>query len=923
MARRNGNDKENLPPNDSSSGEPPNDDGFLLPPLGSGESPISIEEEMKRSYLDYAMSVIVSRALPDVRDGLKPVQRRILYAMSESGYLWNRPHRKSARVVGDVMGKYHPHGDQSIYDALVRMTQSFSLRVELLDGHGNFGSLDGDMPAAMRYTEVRLAPIAQNLLDDIDKNTVNFRANYDESESEPEVLPSVLPNLFINGAGGIAVGMATNIPPHNPLEIVDACLAFIDNDQITDGELTKIVKGPDFPTGGIILGTQGIKDAYKTGRGSIKLRAKVAIEKLARDREALIVSEVPYQVNKSQMIQRIADLVRTNKIEGISGLRDESDRQGVRVVIEIRKDSQADIVLNQLWSNTSLQISFSSNMLALVGGRPQMLTLKRYISEFVRFREEVVVKRTRYELSRARDRAHILAGLSIAVANIDKIIALIKKAKDSPTARAQLMKEKWKAKDVKDILTIINDQRYKIARDGSYKLSPVQARAILDLRLHRLTALGREDIAKEMKELAEKIKTFLGILGEQKKLYAVLRGELEEIRSKVKSPRRTEILKQEAENIDEDDLVQSEEAVVTVSHKGFIKRAPLADWRAQKRGGKGKAAMLVKDTDFAARIFITNTKDRILFFSSLGKVYQMKAWRLPQGAVRTRGKAMTSLLQMSKSEFITSVMPVSAEQEQREDLFVMFATRKGYVRRNKLSDFININRNGKIAMKLEQDDDIVSVALCSVADDVLLTTQAGMCVRFSLEEVRVFSSRTSAGVRGISLEPRDSVISMSIMHHVDASPEERNAYIRRSRTDDDGGDEASEVKRVKLSDKRFEELQAKEEFVLTISIKGYGKRSSSYAFRTTKRGGKGIVAMKTGSRNGVLVGAFPVDNEDEIMVITDDGQAIRCAVDGVRLAGRTTQGVKVLNTKGNVVSTTRIEEDDSHSSQNIGSIGSE
>lgn len=884
-----------------------------LPPLESGVSQIFIETEMKRSYLDYAMSVIVSRALPDVRDGLKPVQRRILYAMSESGYLWNRPHRKSARVVGDVMGKYHPHGDQSIYDALVRMTQSFSLRVELLDGHGNFGSLDGDMPAAMRYTEVRIAPIAQYMLEDIDRNTVDWRANYDESEREPEILPAILPNLLINGAGGIAVGMATNIPPHNPGEIIDACLAYIDDKEITDVAIGKIVKGPDFPTGGIILGDSGIKEMQKSGRGSIKLRAKVEIEKIAREREAIIVTEVPYQVNKSHMIQKIADLVRANKIEGISGLRDESDRQGVRVVIEIKRDSQADIVLNQLWSNTSLQISFSANMLALVGGRPEMLTLRRFIQEFINFREEVVLRRTRFELSRARDRAHILAGLSIAVANTDKIIALIKKSKDAPTAREQLMKQKWPAKGVRDILKIINDQRYKIAKDGTYKLSETQARAILDLRLNRLTALGRDEIAEEMKQLAEKITTYLGILNKRDRLYAILKGELEEIRKKLPSPRRTEIIKQEAESIDEDDLVQSEESVVTVSHKGFIKRAPLTTWRAQKRGGKGKAAMLVKDTDFAYNIFTTNTRDRILFFSSLGKVYQMKAWRLPQGAMRTRGKAMTSLLQMGKNESITSVMPISIEQENKEDLFVMFATRRGYVRRNKLADFININRNGKIAMKLEQGDEIVSVGLCQADDDIMLTTYDGMCVRFEIDEVRVFSSRTSAGVRGITLGSTDHIISMSVMNHVDASPEERTAYIRRTRNDDVHDEVDEDIKKIKLSDQRYKELKEKEQFVLTISTKGYGKRSSSYAFRTTKRGGKGIVAMKIGVRNGKLVGAFPVDDDNEIMVITDDGNAIRCGVKDVRSAGRTTQGVKVLNTKGNVVSTTKIDEDNSYS----------
>ena len=895
------------------------------PSSESGITPIFLEEEMKRSYLDYAMSVIVSRALPDVRDGLKPVQRRILYAMLESGYLWSRPHRKSARVVGDVMGKYHPHGDQSIYDALARMTQDFSLRVLLLDGHGNFGSLDGDLPAAMRYTEVRLAQISQNLLSDIDKNTVNFRANYDESEREPEVLPALLPNLLINGAGGIAVGMATNIPPHNPGEIIDACLAMIDKPEITDGALAKIVKGPDFPTGGIILGHSGIKSAYETGRGSIRLRAKVEVEKMSRDREAIIVTEVPYQVNKATMVQKIADLVRANKIEGISGLRDESDREGVRVVIEIRRDSQADIVLNQLWRNTPLQVSFGINMLALVGGRPLMLTLKNYVAEFLKFREEVISRRTRFELAKARDRAHILAGLSIAVANIDKVIALIRKARDTQTARAELMKRKWPAKDVRDILKIINDQRYQISRDGTYKLSEIQARSILDLRLNRLTALGREEIASEMAELKKRITEYLGILSDRKKLYAILRNELAELRKIMGMKRVTEIVQAEAESIEEDDLVHSEEVVVTVSHRGYIKRAPLSSWRAQQHGGKGRAGMLVKDADFVTRIFLVNTRDQILFFSSLGKVYQMKAWRLPQGQPKTRGKAMVNLLPLGKTEQITSIVSISAEAGEAadENRFVIFATHKGYVRRNRLADFENINRAGKIAMKLERGDRIVSVVVCHPGDDILLTTREGMCVRFPVEEVRVFTSRMSLGVRGMSLSPGDEVISMSLMAHVDATPGERTAYLRRAsamrrKEDPDEPQEKEEKEEkeeeseseVKLNDKRYQELRKAEEFVLTMSARGYGKRSSSYAYRTTRRGGKGLVAMKIGSRNGELMASFPVKDRDQIMLITEEGQAIRCPVKNVRVASRTTQGVKIFDTKDKVVSAARVEDSD-------------
>ena len=882
---------------------------------------ISLEEEMKRSYLDYAMSVIISRALPDVRDGLKPVQRRILYAMNEGGYVWNRAHRKSARIVGDVMGKYHPHGDQSIYDALARMAQPFSMRVLLLDGHGNFGSLDGDLPAAMRYTEIRLATIAQYMLEDIDRQTVDFHPNYDESEMEPEILPARIPHLLMNGAGGIAVGMATNIPPHNPGEVIEAALALMKNPDLDESAIAEIIKGPDFPTGGVILGRKGIESAYQTGRGSVIIRAKTTIETLKGNREAIIVNEMPYQVNKATMIQKIAELVKLDKIEGIANLRDESDRDGVRVVIEISRDSQSDIVLNQLWRATSLQTSFGVNMLALVNGRPSLLTPKIYLEEFIAFRKEVILRRTRFELARARERAHILAGLAIALAHIDEVIQIIKTAQDAQSARAALQKPKWAALNVKDILTIINDNRYQIAEDGTYQLSLNQAKAILDLRLNRLTALGREEISDEVKALAEKIKDFLNILGSRERLIAVIKAELEEVYKKLDSPRRTEIIAQEAEMIDEDDLVQSDEIVVTVSQNGFIKRASLDNWRTQKRGGKGRTAMVFRDQDVASDIFIANTKDRILFFSSLGKVYQMKAWRVPQGASRTKGRAMANLFPIAKNELITSVMLITKTLENKDNLFVTFATRKGYVRRNRLSDFMNIHRGGKIAMKCDTNDGIVSVCLCQSEDDLMLTTKKGSANRFSLEDVRVFSSRNSSGVIGIKLDEGDEVISMNVMNHMKATIEERDAYLQRAKQerqvqddddeyDDDSDDDTLIGDEFHLTDQRYEELKKVEQFVFALSAKGYGKRTSSYAYRLTKRGGKGMKTIQVSARNGDLIDSFPVNENDEIMVITDDGQAIRCPISNVRITGRATIGVKILDTSGQISSVTRIDKID-------------
>jgi DNA gyrase subunit A len=859
---------------------------------------------MKKSYLDYAMSVIVARALPDARDGLKPVHRRILYSMHENGYEWNKPYRKSARVVGDVIGKYHPHGDQAVYDALVRMAQDFSMRLPLIDGQGNFGSVDGDAPAAMRYTEVRLERVAGSLVEDLDKDTVDFQENYDSSEREPVVLPARFPNLLVNGAGGIAVGMATNIPPHNLGEVIDASVALIDNPGLSIEDLIAIVPGPDFPTGGIILGRQGIRAAYHLGRGAIVMRGKVEFETLRGERKAIVISEIPYQVNKAHMVERIGELVREKKLEGISALRDESDRDGYRVVIEMRRDAVPDVVLNQLYRFTALQSSFGANMVALDGGRPLVMNLKDLLTCFIAFREEVIYRRTKHLLNKARDRAHVLVGLAIAVANIDEMIKLIRAAKDANEAREQLMNRDWPARDVAAMVTLIDDPRHAVSPEGTTVLSAEQAKAILDLRLQRLTALGRDEIKAELDKLADDIADYLDILRSRARIQTIIKDELAAIKREFATPRRTVIIDQEGEMEDED-LIQREDVVVTVSHAGYVKRVPLSTYRAQRRGGKGRAGMQTREEDFVTRLFVASTHTPLLFFSSRGQVYKEKVWRLPAAAPQARGKALINILPLEQGENITTIMQLPEDESTWAKLDVMFATTRGTVRRNKLSDFADVRRSGIIAMKLDEGDGIVDVQICTENDDVLLTSMAGQCIRFAVNDVRVFQGRTSMGVRGINLAEGDKLISLSILRHVEASAEERAAYLKRANAvrrgsngeaDEQGTDQEEAEGAIELGQERYVELSAAEQFVLTISEKGYGKRTSSYEYRTTGRGGKGIVAMAITEKNGQLVASFPVEDSDQIMLVTNGGQLIRCPVDGIRVAGRSTQGVIVFST---------------------------
>jgi len=878
---------------------------------------------MKRSYLDYAMSVIVSRALPDVRDGLKPVHRRILYGMHELGLEWNKPYKKSARVVGDVIGKYHPHGDAAVYDALVRMAQDFSMSVPLVDGQGNFGSVDGDPPAAMRYTECRLARISQFLLDDLDKDTVDFQENYDGSEREPSVLPAKFPNLLVNGAGGIAVGMATNIPPHNLGEVIDACLAALDDPEISLDALCQIVQGPDFPTGGLILGRAGALAAYHKGRGTIIMRAKVDIEEIRKDRNALIVTAIPYQVNKRVLIERIADLVREKRIEGISDIWDESNRDGMRIVIELKRDAVPEVVLNQLYRYSDLQATFGANMLALNGGRPEQLNLRDMITAFTSFREQVVSRRTKYLLAKARERAHVLVGLAIAVANIDEVINLIRRAPSPVEAKEQLMARDWPAQDVAPFIALIADPRHTISEAGTYRLSAEQAQAILDLRLQRLTALGRDEIGNELKKLADQIKDYLDILSSRQRIVEIIKQELTEIKEQFAVPRRTEIVELDGE-LEDEDLIQREDVVVTVSHRGYIKRVPLSTYRAQRRGGKGRSGMTTRDEDFVTQLFIASTHTPVLFFSSRGMVYRMKVWRLPAATPQSVGKALINLLPLEQDEVITSILPLPEDEKTWGDLQLMFATRSGNVRRNALSDFENIHRSGKIAMKLDEGDRIVDVAICRPTDDVLLTTANGQCIRFPVEDVRLFKGRDSTGVRGIRLEEGDAVISMAILNHVEATPAERAAYLKQASAVRRGLADEEEVaaaepeteaeengEATELSPDRYAELSAKEQFILTVSQRGYGKRSSSYEYRISGRGGKGIAAMVVNERNGALVASFPVEDTDQIMLVTDTGKLIRTVVDEVRIAGRNTQGVRIFRTDDDekVVSVERIPEE--------------
>jgi len=876
---------------------------------------ITLEEEMKQSYLDYAMSVIVSRALPDVRDGLKPVHRRILYAMREGGYTSDKAYKKSARVVGDVMGKYHPHGDQAIYDSMVRMAQPWSLRLPLVDGQGNFGSMDGDSPAAMRYTEARLDKAAETILQDIEKETVDFRPNYDESMVEPTVLPSRIPNLLVNGAGGIAVGMATNIPPHNLGEVIDACMAMIENPEITTEEINEIIPGPDFPTGAKIMGKNGIYKAYHTGNGSVVMRAKTSIEEIGK-REAIIVHEVPYQVNKGKLLERLGEVGREKIVENIHEIRDESDRDGVRVVIELKQAAIPDVVLNQLYKHTALQTNFACNMVALHNGKPQMMLIRDMIKAFVQFREEVITRRTIYDLGKARDRAHVLAGLAVAVANIDEIIALIRNAPNPTEAKEGLLAKAWPAKDVAPLIELIDDPEHPLNDDGTYQMSEIQAKAILDLRLHRLTGLERDKIAGELGEITDKIAEYLAILADREKLLEVLVNELVEVKTKFDTPRRTELCDAEFE-MDMEDLIQREEMVVTITHGGYVKRVPLDTYRAQRRGGKGRAGMATKDEDFVSDLFVASTHTPILFFTSRGIVHKMKVYQLPLGNPTSKGKAIINLLPLEKDENVNVYMRMPEDPDEVGDKNIMFATSHGSVRRNMLSDFANIRSNGLIAMKLSDDEQLVSVKICEQDDDVMLATKLGKAIRFPVPEIRVFAGRNSTGVRGVKMKDKnDEVISMSILKHIDVTPDERNAYLKAASQivgSDEEGFEYEETN-LELAPERFQELLANEQIVLTVSNKGYGKRTSAYEYRTSGRGGMGVTNMNLTKKNGgEVVATFPVTDSHQIMLVTDQGKLIRTPVENIRTTGRSAQGVTIfkVNDDENVVSVAwLVQEDD-------------
>jgi len=875
-----------------------------------GIAPIAIEDELKRSYLDYAMSVIVSRALPDVRDGLKPVHRRILFSMNEQGHTPDRSYVKSARVVGDVMGKYHPHGDVAIYDTLVRMAQPFSMGLLLIDGQGNFGSVDNDPPAAMRYTESRMTKAAMAILADLDKDTVDFKDNYDGSEQEPVVLPSRVPNLLVNGAGGIAVGMATNIPPHNLGEVVDACLAYVDNPEVSLEELLDIVPGPDFPTGGQIIGRSGARNALMTGRGSVIMRGEASVEEIRKDREAIVITSIPYQLNKAGLVERIAELVREKRIEGVSDLRDESDRQGMRIVIEMKRDASAEVLLNQLYRFTPLQSSFGVNMLALNRGRPLQMGLRDMVTAFVDFREEVVVRRTKYELSKARDRGHVLVGLAIAVANIDDFIQIIRSSKDPSEARERLVARDWPAGDMLPLVELIADPRTLVIDGTLIRLTDEQARAILALTLSRLTGLGRDEIFGEARTLAAAIQGFLDILASRERVMGIVREELVEVKTNFAVPRRTEIVEGDAD-VEDEDLIPREDMVITVTHGGYVKRTPLATYRTQHRGGKGRSGMQTKEEDAVTRVFSANTHTPMLFFSSGGKAYQLKVWRLPVGTPTSRGKAFVNLLPIEPGESITSILPLPEDEATWDQYDVMFATRSGNVRRNKLSDFIGIKRNGKIAMKLDEGDSIVGVGVCNAEqNDILLTTALGRCIRFAVDDVRVFAGRDSTGVRGIRLAEADTVISMAILRSVDATADERAAYVKQAnanrRAMSGEGEEVEDVATADdeeeaagdaaLSLERFAQLGAAEEVILTVSSEGYGKRTSAYEFRRTGRGGQGLLAQDLTKRGGRLTASFPVDDGDQILLVTDQGQLIRTPVSQVRMVGRNTSGVIIFRT---------------------------
>lgn len=895
-------------------------------------TPTMISEEMRRSYLDYAMSVIVARALPDARDGMKPVHRRIIYGMYENGYDCTKPYRKSARIVGDVMGKYHPHGDAAIYDSMVRMAQPFSMRLTLVDGQGNFGSMDGDGAAAMRYTEARLAKVSSCLTDNLDEDTVDFMPNYDESLQEPTVLPARFPNLLVNGGSGIAVGMATNIPPHNLGEVIDACCAYIDNPEISIEELISIVPGPDFPTGGLILGYGGAKQGYLTGRGSVMMRAKCSIEEIRKDKEAIIVHEVPYQVNKATLVSHIAELVKDKRVEGISDIRDESDRQGVRIVIEIKRDFQADVVLNQLYKYTSLQTSFGMNMLAINGGRPMMMNLKDIISTFIEFREDVIRRRTIYRLNKARNRAHVLVGLAIAVENLDPVIELIKTAPTPQEAKERLVSKAWPAGTIEDWVKLIDEPDRKV-EDGVYRLSDDQAKAILDLKLQRLTGLERDKIHDELVSLGEDIKEFLSILASREKLYGIMRDELVAVKDEYATPRLTKIEDIEY-NQDIESLIQREEMVVTVTEAGYIKRVPLNAYKAQKRGGKGKSGMTTKDEDFVTRLFVASTHTPVLFFSNKGIVYKMKVYKLPLGSPTSKGKPFINLLPLTAGENITAIMKLPENEADCKDLSIAFATASGNIRRNSLMDFVNVQSNGKIAMKLDEGDKLINVALCDDNNDIMLAAKSGKCIRFPVADLRVFVGRNSTGVRGIKLAGGDEVISMSILKHITATAEQRDEYLKVSsamkRMELEGGgdtcispDQTGLLNILSLED--FEKMRELEEFILTVTVTGYGKRSSSYEYRVTGRGGQGIANMEMSPRNKEVVSSFPIEDGKEIMMVTDGGKLIRMPVDDIRIAGRKTQGVILFRTadEEKVMSVTWLDADEGDDEEIEGETGSE
>ncbi len=874
-------------------------------------SSVQIVDEMKTSYLSYAMSVIISRALPDARDGLKPVHRRIIYAMYKGGYDWSKQFRKSARVVGDVIGKYHPHGDQAVYDALVRLAQDFSMSVKLLDGQGNFGSMDGDRAAAMRYTETRLAKIAEYLVADIEKNTIDYQNNYDDTELEPTVLPAQFPNLLVNGAGGIAVGMATNIPPHNLGEIIDGTLAYIDNNEISIDELIKLIPGPDFPTGGLIIGKDAIKTGYKTGRGSIKIRGEIETEEEKKDKTLIVIKSVPFQTNKSLLIEKIALLVREKKIEGISDIRDESNKEGVRIVIDLKRGVSSEIIINQLYKYSPIESSFGFNTLAILNGKPELLNLKQFIKIFVEFREKILIKRTLFDLKKAKDRVHILIGLFIAIENIDEIIAIIRKSKNPNDAKTILQNKQWnfkKSKINKDILDVSD-----LSNKEQYYLSDYQVRAILELRLQKLTAIGHEEINQEISDLHKLIIKYKEILNDRNALLTQIKNELKDIKSKFANPRKTKIINK-VENFDIDDVVQKEDVIITITNKGYIKRSPLSSIRVQKRGGKGKTGITTRDEDFVSQIFTASTLTPILFFSSKGIVYKLKAWKIPEGSNQSKGKALQNIFPLKEGHMITSIMPLPSDEATWAKMKIIFATANGKIRKNSLLDFENIQSSGKIAMKLEENDSIVGIKIIEDDDDFLLSTEKGKSLRVQSTKLRLFKGRSSKGIKGISLKKDDKIISLSILKSVKISSDEARAYIKASRLEKDidetPEDDTEKSKEVKLSKKQIEEFKNKEQYILTITANGFGKRSSAYEYRVSGRGGQGIISIISSERNGLVASTFTINHEDQIMLITDKGQAIRCNVKDIRITGRNTQGVRVFNLSKDekVVSATRIED---------------